>query len=116
MGVTPKSSPVQAGTTAPGSSSASSSAVAGTSTKTNKPKSKADKDSAAAAKRKATGGTGLNDLFIVIFGLGFLLSASMNILHSFEKIPHAQHDTAIGAAVADFKNIAKPSKNKKKRL
>ena len=106
MGITPKSSPAQ------GTASAS---AAGTATaKTSKPKSKAEKDSVAAAKRKATGGTGLNDLFIVIFGLGFLLSASMNILHSFEKIPHAQHDTAIGAAVADFKSIAKPRKNKQK--
>ena len=69
-----------------------------------KPKSRnADGDSEATIARRKKGGTGLNDVFIVIFGLGFLMSASMNVLHSFEKIPPAQHDAVIASAMEEFK-------------
>ena len=103
MGVVSKSPPAQ-------------SPSSGTRATISKKDASTDNDSsAAAARRKATGGTGLNDLFIVIFGLGFLLSLSMNILHSFERIPHAQHDTAIAAAVEEFKNIKPPITKKKQK-
>jgi hypothetical protein len=66
----------------------------------------ADAAAAAAAtskSRKAGGGTGLNDLFIVIFGVAFLLSLSLNFLHSTGSIPH-EHNTAIHQGLEDFKH------------
>ena len=49
----------------------------------------------------AGGGTGLNDLFIVIFGMAFLLSVSLNVLHSTEQLPH-DHNTVIEEAIQNF--------------
>jgi hypothetical protein len=57
------------------------------------------------------GGTGLNDLFIIIFGVAFLLSLSLNMLHSTGSIPH-EHNTAIHQAMDDFKKNNNPSKSK----
>jgi hypothetical protein len=57
-----------------------------------------------ARSRKGKGsGTGLNDLFIIIFGVAFLLSVSLNLLHSSGAIPH-EHNTAIDQAMQDFKS------------
>jgi hypothetical protein len=72
------------------------------------------KDEAAAAGRRRRGGTGLNDFFIAIFGVGFLLSLSLNFLHSTDSIPHS-HNTAIHNNLKDFKTHGvKLSKSKMK--
>ena len=53
--------------------------------------------------RKAKGGgTALNDFFIAVFGLCFLLSLSLNFVHDSEAVPHS-HNTAIEKAVQEFK-------------
>lgn len=54
------------------------------------------------SKRKRTGGTGLNDFFIGVFGLCFLLSVSLNFLHDSETIPH-DHNAAVKSAIDEFK-------------
>ena len=61
-------------------------------------------------RRRKTGGTGLNDLFIGIFGIGFLLSATLNFLHETESIPHG-HNTALQSAVQDFKGALPRANN-----
>jgi hypothetical protein len=57
--------------------------------------------------RRRTGGTGLNDIFIGIFGIAFLLSVSMGILHATVFSPPEDEDgipqTAIHVAMAEFK-------------
>mmetsp|Transcript_36468 Transcript_36468/g.88342 ORF Transcript_36468/g.88342 Transcript_36468/m.88342 type:complete len:562 (-) Transcript_36468:4894-6579(-) len=58
------------------------------------------------SKRHRTGGTGLNDFFIGVFGLCFLLSVSLNFLHDSEAIPH-DHNTAVKRAIEDFKQDMK---------
>jgi hypothetical protein len=45
------------------------------------PKSKADAKSGNGIGRKKGAGTGLNDLFLAVFGVGFVLSLSMNVMH-----------------------------------
>jgi hypothetical protein len=73
-----------------------------------------DEAAAAAAGRRSRGGTGLNDFFIAIFGVGFLLSLSLNFLHSTDSIPHS-HNTAIHNNLKDFKTHGvKLSKAKRK--
>ena len=53
--------------------------------------------------RKSKGaGTALNDLFIVVFAVMFVLSVSLNLLHATETIEHI-HETPVERAVADFK-------------
>jgi hypothetical protein len=58
--------------------------------------------SAAKEARRKKGGTGLNDLFIAVFGVGFLVSLSLNVLHLNGSIEHS-HNTALHQAVVDFK-------------
>jgi hypothetical protein len=55
--------------------------------------------------RRRTGGTGLNDIFIGIFGIAFLLSVSMGILHAtvFSPPEDGIPQTAIHVAMAEFK-------------
>jgi hypothetical protein len=67
---------------------------------------------AKATKRRRTGGTGLNDLFIGVFGLCFLLSVSLNFLHDSGSIPHT-HNTAVENAIQEFKTNAKSRMKKK---
>ena len=57
-------------------------------------------------RRKTSGGTGLNDLFIVFFGVAFLLSFGLNLLHasSEDDRTHNDHNTPIHNAVHDFQN------------
>jgi hypothetical protein len=68
----------------------------------NKPNnnSKNDKDT---ERRRKKSGTGLNDLFIGVFGVAFLLSFSLNFLHSSGTIEHS-HNTAIHQSVHEFKH------------
>jgi hypothetical protein len=57
---------------------------------------------AAKEARRKKGGTGLNDLFIGVFGVGFFVSLTLNILYLTGNIEHS-HNTALHQAVADFK-------------
>jgi hypothetical protein len=54
----------------------------------------------------------LNHVFIGSFGVGFLLSLSLNLMHATETLHHS-HNTAIHEAMIDFKA---PSPGLKKRL
>ena len=54
-------------------------------------------------KAAGGGGTGLNDFFIAVFGLCFLLSLSLNFLHDSEAVPHS-HNTVVENAMKDFKD------------
>lgn len=60
------------------------------------------KKSATKEDRRKTGGTGLNDLFIAVFGMAFLVSLSLNVLHLTGRIEHS-HNTVFHEAVEDFK-------------
>jgi hypothetical protein len=53
-------------------------------------------------ERRRKGGTGLNDLFIGVFGVGFVVSLSLNVLHMTGTIEHS-HNTALQDSMADFK-------------
>lgn len=64
-------------------------------------------------KRRRTGGTGMNDFFIGVFGACFLLSACLNFLHESGSIPHT-HNTAVENAMEEFKANAKIRMRKKK--
>ncbi len=52
--------------------------------------------------RRKRGGTGLNDLFIAVFGVGFLVSLSLNVLHLTGRIDNS-YNTPLHQAVLDFK-------------
>lgn len=53
-------------------------------------------------RTRPKGGTGLNDLFVAVFGVGFVVSLSLNILHITGSIEHS-HNTPLHQAVVDFK-------------
>ena len=55
-------------------------------------------------RRKKLGGTGLNDFFIGIFGVAFLVSLSLNILHITGHLNH-ELDSAIHQSIKDFKTF-----------
>jgi len=71
-------------------------------------------ESAATSRRRQAGGTGMNDLFIGIFGIAFLLSVSLNFLHSSEKIQHS-HETPIEDVLRDFKRDLAFARSQKQR-
>lgn len=68
------------------------------------------------SRRHRPGGTGLNDFFIGVFGLCFLLSVSLNFLHDSEAMPN-EHSTAVKSAIEDFKQdkVGPTLDNQKKR-
>jgi hypothetical protein len=68
---------------------------------------------AKATKRRRTGGTGLNDFFIGVFGLCLLLSVCLNFLHDSGSIPHT-HNTAVENAIKEFKTNSKNQMKKKR--
>lgn len=65
---------------------------------------KATGKGSASEKRRKSGGTGLNDLFIAVFGVGFVISLSLNVLHLTGKLDSEHsHNTALHQAVQEFK-------------
>lgn len=54
--------------------------------------------------RRKKGGTGLNDLFIAVFAVAFLVSVSLNVLHLTGGIEHS-HNTALHQDLHDFKTV-----------
>ncbi|KAL3922454.1 MAG: hypothetical protein SGARI_006449 [Bacillariaceae sp.] len=80
--------------------------------------------------RKKGAGSGLNDLFLAVFGVGFLLSLSMNVLHmmgSFDtdgndvlslkngrkRMAKVHDGSALQKAMSDFKSLGKKKKLEK---
>jgi hypothetical protein len=57
-------------------------------------------------RQRKKGGTALNDFFIGVFGLCFLLSLSLNFLHDTATIPH-DHTSALFNSIQSFKSDAK---------
>ena len=55
-------------------------------------------------RQKRLGGTGLNDFFIVIFGVAFLVSLSLNVMHFSGHLNH-EHESAVHQAIKDFKTF-----------
>jgi hypothetical protein len=55
-------------------------------------------------RRKKSGGTGLNDLFIGVFGVAFLVSLGLNIMHLTGRLQD-EHNSAIHQAIEEFKTL-----------
>ena len=78
--------------------------------------------------RKKGAGTGLNDLFLAVFGVGFVLSLSMNVMHMTgnfdndgrdvlgnggDRISKVHHGSALHKAMSDFKNLKQQRRTQK---
>jgi hypothetical protein len=88
----------------------SSSSAASVDNNKDKKDKKTPSADAKAERRRKKGGTGLNDLFIGVFAVMFMLSLTLNFLQTTGTIEHT-HETPLHQAMLEFK---KPIRNRKR--